>query len=91
MTTVASGAWVGLPISIPSASGSMPPIVANVVIKIGRKRNGPAVINASRTSAPSSRNCRVNSMTKIEFFTAMPTCINEPMNAVSPNARCTPG
>jgi len=33
ITTVASGAWVELPTSIPSATGSMPSIVANVVIK----------------------------------------------------------
>ena len=86
MTTVPSGDCVWLPASIPSAMGIMPPMVAHVVMRIGRRRIGAACSTASRALIPRSRSWLLNSTTRIAFFTTIPTSISTPIKAVSPNA-----
>ena len=55
MTARPSGARISAPWPSPRASGSMPKIIASVVIMIGRSRVRPAVMSASRRSIPPLR------------------------------------
>jgi len=46
--------FVSEPAAVERAIGNIPKIMANVVIKIGRKRSRPAEIRASLTDSPLS-------------------------------------
>ena len=49
------GARNSAPSPVDAADGHMPKIMAKVVIRIGRRRMGPALRMASLTDSPSSR------------------------------------
>ncbi len=55
MVAIEIGARNSPPSPRPMADGSMPRIIAIVVMTIGRRRTGPALSSASRTDRPSSR------------------------------------
>ena len=55
-----------------SALGSMPAIIASVVIMIGRSRTWPASTSARNRSVPSRRRSFALSMRRIAFFTTRP-------------------
>jgi hypothetical protein len=62
------GACSSPPSPRPSASGSMPPIIAAVVIRIGRSRTCPAASSASMSGAPARRDRFAKSTSRIAFF-----------------------
>ncbi len=53
------GARISAPWPMPRASGSMPKIMARVVIMMGRSRVRPAVMSAARRSIPCRRSTLV--------------------------------
>ncbi|MNL52561.1 hypothetical protein D3C87_1757500 [compost metagenome] len=62
----------------PIATGNVPAIKANEVIKIGRRRVLPAKIKASERDLPSDMACFAKSTSKIPFFPATPINIKKP-------------
>ena len=97
MTARAIGARISAPAPIAKASGSMPKIIASVVMTIGRRRVEPALMSASSRGVPSRRAWFVKSISRIAFFVTRPISMMRPimliMLSVSPvarSARATP-
>jgi len=70
----------GASCSAPNATGTMPAIMANVVIRIGRRRLVAPRIAARSAAAPSTRYCSAKVASKIAFATATPIAMIAPMN-----------
>ena len=83
MTAMPSGARNCAPSPRPSATGIIPAMRANVVIRIGRNRIAPASMSASRRGFPSfSRAHFAKSMSRIAFFATMPISIITPISVM---------
>ena len=80
ITANPSGACIWLPRSSASAIGTMPTVIAQAVIKIGRSRSLAPTMAASIEVAPlfQCSSMKVTSMT--EFDTETPSDMIEPMN-----------
>ena len=73
------GAWISPPSFSASASGSMPKIIAAVVMMIGRIRTSPACSSASGTDRPARRPWLAKSTSRIAFFVTRPISITRPI------------
>ena len=73
------GACCSPPSPKPNASGSMPPIIAAVVIKIGRRRTCPASSNDASSAPPARRERFAKSTSRIAFFVTRPISMMKPM------------
>ena len=80
MTARPSGATCWPPSPSASAIGTMPAIMAQLVIKIGRSRARPASTPASPAAAPSVRCRSANVTSRIALATATPMAMIAPMN-----------
>lgn len=78
MITVASGAYASIPVFGKNATGIRTTRLTIVVIKIGRRRTGPAARIASLRDIPFFRLCRIKSKSKIALLTAMPFATTMP-------------
>ncbi len=72
MTARPSGARKSAPSPTPSATGIIPAISANVVIRIGRRRTRPASMIAARRGIPCSCPHFAKSISRIAFLATMP-------------------
>ena len=79
MITQASPFFHSAAVPFAKAIGSIPTIIESVVIRIGRIRPFPAMINASLKNLPSAFNWLVKSTIRIAFFTT------NPINIIKPN------
>ncbi len=82
ITAIAIGARKLPPAPRASATGVIPRINAKVVIRIGRRRVGPAIKSASVRLSPCARRRFAKSTSKIEFLTANPISKIRPITAV---------
>ena len=73
------GARISEPSVSAKASGTMPKIIARVVIRIGRSRTLAASSRASLRSMPSSRARIAKSTSKIAFLVTSPISMMTPM------------
>ena len=80
ITATAMGWRNSEPLPRVSAVGSMPAIMARVVMTIGRARSRQASIRASRWVAPSRSRSMAYSTSRIEFFAARPSSIRKPIS-----------
>ena len=74
------GACIWLPRSKASAIGTMPTVIAQAVIKIGRKRSPAPTIAASLDVDPPFQYSSMNVTSKTELETETPRHMIEPMN-----------
>ena len=81
MTATAMGARVSAPSPRARATGIMPAIMATVVMRIGRKRMGPASSMASLAERPSSRSWFANSTMRMPFLVTRPMSMMMPIMA----------
>ena len=79
MTARAIGARISAPAPIANASGSMPKIIASVVMTIGRRRVVPALSSASLRDMPSRRAWFVKSTSRIAFLVTSPISMMRPI------------
>ena len=79
ITARPNGALCSLPSLNPSAKGSMPAIMARLVIRIGRTRLAAPSTAACAAVAPSRRRCSANVTTKMPLAMATPTAMIAPM------------
>ena len=84
MVAIEIGARKSLPSPRPMADGSMPRIMAMVVIRMGRRRIGPAFSTASFTLMPSRTYWLVRSTSRIAFLVTSPINITTPIMAGMP-------
>ena len=84
MVAIEIGARNSPPSPRPMAEGSMPRIIAMVVIRIGRSRIGPALRMASSTGSPSRTYWFVRSTSRIAFLVTRPISITMPIIAGMP-------
>jgi len=83
MTVMAMGWRKSLPVPRPIATGSMPRMSARVVIRMGRRRIGPATLSAWWMSIPRCRRILfVRSTSRIEFLVTRPKSRIRPIIAV---------
>ena len=75
----ANGAYCSLPASSARAIGIMPRIVANEVIRTGRKRTRQAGATASSIGMPAVLRDRVNSTMRMQFETTIPVIMMTPI------------
>ncbi len=80
ITARAIGARISPPDPTPSASGSMPKIIAAVVMMMGRRRVRPAWMMAARRSRPRPRSTFVKSTSRMAFFVTRPISMMRPMS-----------
>ena len=80
MTARPSGACIWLPASRASAIGTMPMIMAQAVIRMGRKRSRPPRTAASGTDSPRASPRAVNETSITELDTDTPMLMIAPMN-----------
>ena len=80
MTTTPSDWRSAAPASSASASGSIPAIIATVVIKIGRNRVSAAMTIARSFECPASRERLANSTRRMPFFTTRPISKTVPIS-----------
>ena len=73
------GARCSLPSVIAKASGTMPKIMARVVIRMGRRRTRAASSSAAPRSMPSSRARLAKSTSKMAFLVTSPMSMITPM------------
>ena len=78
ITARAIGALASAPAPMASASGSMPKIIATVVMMIGRRRIRPAESSEAARSPPSARSWLVKSTSRMPFF------VTSPINMMTP-------
>ncbi len=78
MTTTAIVRRSSAPGPVPSASGSMPPTSASVVIRIGRRRSRLPCMIASWRGMPFARRLFMWSICRIEFFLTTPKSTSSP-------------
>ena len=97
ITARAIGARNPPPSPIPMAMGSMPKIMASVVITMGRRRTRPASMSAVRRSAPACLRSFALSTSRIAFFVTSPISMITPImlimlnvSSVSSSASSTP-
>ena len=94
MTVIAIGARISAPSPAPSAPihgspssqpliGRRPITVVPVVMKIGRRRVGPASSSASRIDMPASRFWLQRSISTMALLTTMPASRIRPMNTIT--------
>ena len=76
------GARISAPCPRARAKGSIPNIMARVVIKIGRSLVRPAAIRASRRSIPRERRVFVKSTSRMAFFVTKPMSMMSPMRDI---------
>ena len=80
MTVMAMGTRLSAPGPSASAGGMAAASVASEVMRIGRRRIGPAERMASRMAMPSmKRRALQNSTSRMEFFFTMPISSTTPM------------
>ena len=97
ITARAIGARISAPAPIANASGSMPKIIASVVITIGRRRVEPALTSASLRERPSRRAWFAKSTSRIAFLVTSPISMISPimlmmfrLSPVASSASATP-
>ena len=82
MTAMAIGARNSLPSPLLVAVGNMPSTIAALVIKIGRRRSGPASSTACAGDSPCSRTRTIaRSTRRMAFFVTRPMSRMIPMSA----------
>ena len=80
ITARPSGACIWLPRSSASAIGTMPTVIAQAVIRIGRRRSPAPRIAASVEGDPPFQCSSMNVTSITEFDTETPRHMIEPMN-----------
>ena len=80
MTARPSGACIWLPFSSASAIGTMPTVIAQAVIRIGRSRSLAPRIDALTAGTPFFQCSSMNVTSMTEFDTDTPRDMIEPMN-----------
>ena len=80
ITARPSGACIWLPRSSASAIGTMPTVIAQAVIRIGRSRSPAPTMAASVEDAPPFQCSSMNVTSITEFDTETPRHMIEPMN-----------
>ena len=80
ITARPSGACIWLPRSSASAIGTMPTVIAQAVIRIGRSRSLAPTMAASVEDAPAFQWSLMNVTSMTEFDTETPRHMIEPMN-----------
>ena len=80
MTARPRGACIWLPFSSASAIGTMPTVIAQAVIKIGRNRSLAPMMDASTAGVPRFQCSSMNVTSMTEFDTDTPRHMIEPMN-----------
>ena len=82
MTAIAIGARNSLPSLLLMAVGSMPSTMAALVMRMGRKRSGPASSTAWSGASPCSRTrTMARSMSRMAFFVTRPISSTMPIKA----------
>ncbi len=78
MMTVASGEYASMPVFGKTATGTSTTRLTIVVMRIGRRRIGPASRIASERESPSARLRKMRSSNRIALLTAMPFATTMP-------------
>ncbi len=82
MMATPMGTRVSAPSPRASATGIMPAIMATVVMRMGRRRMGPASSSASRVDLPAARSWLVNSTSRMPFLVTSPISMMKPIMAI---------